>query len=214
MQNSKSNNQINNPKKVLQKNRCSNTVNIFPSVSKNHKRSHFFSPTYGNDMQTINYIDKDLNNGIGYKIVSLDMLDSSSSIPHKAPNKVNQYYYLFGKKVRKKPIIKTETISPLDEIYRKQYNKKLKMENKPTINMLYDMPKKLSPVFGRTGYAFYNRRDLDELGGTLTNSVDVKTNNNLNVINSNSSNNFNNNIGNSNNVPFNIKSFIKNNNKK
>ena len=200
------NSRTNNNKIIaLHKNYYNNTINIFPTVSKNHKKSNLLTPKNNKVIPYMKYIDKDQNN-VGYKIVSFDILENVS-----LPPKVNQYYTLFGKKLRKKPPVKAETISPLEEIYKKQYNKKIKMENISNLNTANDMPKKITPAFGRTAYAFYSKKDIEEFGGNLTNSIEMKTNNNINVINSNNNNNNNNNnISNSNNVAFNLKNFSKN----
>ena len=48
-------------------------------------------------------------------------------------------------------------------------------------------------MFGRTAYAFYSKKDIEEFGGSTTNSVNLKGNNNANKIN--------------NNLPINIKYF-------
>ena len=101
-----------------------------------------------------------------YKIVSLDILENTY-LPHK----VNQYYTLFGKKLRKKPPIKTEIISPLDEIYKQQYIKKMKKEYLSNLNTLNEVPKKITPAFGRTAYASYSKKELEEFRGNLTSSI-------------------------------------------
>ena len=67
-------------------------------------------------------------------------------------------------------------ISPLDEIYRQQYNKKIKLESLSNPNLTNELPKKISPVFGRTAYAFYSKKEIEEFGGNLTNSINVKGN--------------------------------------
>ena len=47
------------------------------------------------------------------------------------------------------------------------------------------MPKKISPAFGRTAYTFYTKKDIEEFGGNITNSANIKVNNNANLINNN-----------------------------
>ena len=181
-------------------NRYSNTIDMYSPTSKNHKRNYIFTP-----------IGEDPGINCNYKIVSFDIPENT-----KLPQKMTQIYSLNGKKLKKKPIIKQDYISPLDELYKQQYKKKIKdMKNSsnPNINIINvnDIPKKLLPIFGRTAYAYYIKNEKDG-GINLTNSVDFNKNKNT-MMNfySHSRNNINmNNIQtNNSNMPFNIKSFPK-----
>ena len=165
-------------------------------MSKNHKLNYVLTPT--NDRKEMNTI--------GYKIVSFDLPQNIN-----LPQKVNQIYFLNGKKLKKRPQIKTENFSPLDDLYKQQYEKKIKeMKN---VSYQNDLPKKLLPIFGRTAYTFYGKNDTDG-GINLTNSVDSNKNKNFNNIKT-LSRNFNipltNNMHTNN--PLNIKSFPKLKNK-
>ena len=195
------NNYQNIPKtSIFYANNFSNTINIYPST-KNHKISKILTPQNRNsnskanvinNIQSQKNIEVDSDTGVGLNVVSFDIPENTSLPPKK-----NQYYTLFGKKLQKKHPIKTEIISPLDEIYKQQYNKKMKLESLSNSNNLNDMPKKISPIFGRTAYAFYSKKDIEEFGGSLTNSANIKGINNTNLINNNI-------IGN-NSYPINIK---------
>ena len=186
-------------------NNYSNTIYINPSANKNHKVSKILTPqnrkiniktNINNNIQLPKAVDVDSDTGVGLNIISFDMPENTSLPPKK-----KQYYSLFGKKFHKKPPMKSEVISPLDEIYKQQYNKKMKLESLSNSNNISDMPKKISPIFGRTAYAFYSKKDIEEFGGNITNSVNLKGINNINLIN--------NNIINNNNLPINIK-FLSN----
>ena len=143
------------------------TIDTFSNLTKNQKRNYILTPT--ND-----------DPGIGYKINSIDIPENTN-----LPPRVNQLYSLNGKKIKQKPSIKPDYISPLDALYKQQYKKKIKnMKNLSNSNMAVnngnDIPKKLLPIFGRTAYAFYNKKEKDG-GINLTNSVD--SNKNKNTIN-------------------------------
>ena len=173
------------------------TVDAYSNITKNHKRNYILTPT--ND-----------DPGIGCKIISIDIPENAN-----LPQRTNQIYSLNGKKIKKKPSIKPDYISPLDELYKQQYKKKIKyMKNLSNsimaVNNGNDLPKKLLPIFGRTAYAFYNEKEK-EGGINLTNSVDL--NKNKNTINNfyPMSRNFKFNSIQMNNInsPFNIKTFPK-----
>ena len=150
--NSKLNNltaqKTNNP---IYTNNYSNTINIYSSLYKNHKLTNVLTPHKEkiNKKLNIKNVDKkiiiqnlknvevDSDTGIGYNIVSFEIPENIS-----LPPKTIQYYPLLGKKIHKKQLIKTETFSPLDEIYRQQYNKKLKIESLSNSNLINEIPKK------------------------------------------------------------------------
>ena len=180
-------------------NRYTNKVDMYSPLSKNHKRNYIITPS-------------DEEQPIGYKIVSFDIPENTN-----LPQRVNQIYSLNGKKIRKKPNIKPELISPLDELYKQQYKKKMnEMKNLSSnsnmmiVNNASDGPKKLLPIFGRTAYAFYGNNEKDA-GINLVNSLDA--NKNKNTINNfhSLSRNYNLNSIQMNNInsPFNIKTFPK-----
>ena len=192
-------------------NNYNSTINIgSTSLSRNHKMIKILSPqkdifktkiinnNYKNNfMQTQKNVEIDTDTGVGCNIVSFDIPRNFSLSSTK-----NQYYNLVGKKIHQKPSIKTEPISPLDKIYKQQFNKKIKLENLSNSNN--DIPKKISPAFGRTAYAFYTKKEIEEFGGNFTNSINLKGNNNVNIINNNY-----NIIGNNNTPPYNIKFMSK-----
>ena len=180
-------------------NRYTNKVDMYSPLSKNHKRNYIITPS-------------DEEQPIGYKIVSFDIPENTN-----LPQRVNQIYSLNGKKIRKKPNIKPELISPLDELYKQQYKKKMnEMKNLSSnsnmmiVNNASDGPKKLLPIFGRTAYAFYGNNEKDA-GINLVNSLDAhKNKNTINNFHSLSRNyNLNSIQMNNINSPFNIKTFPK-----
>ena len=130
-------------------------------------------------------IDIDSDMGIEYKIVSFDMPKNES-----LPQKTNQFYSLYGKKLRKKQHIKTEEKSPLDEIYKNQYEKKLKKEKLKSLSNSNEVPKKITPAFGRTAYAFYSKKDLEGFRRNYTSTNNLKGITNLNTISSMNSHEF------------------------
>ena len=162
------------------------------TLSKNHK---------------INYILTPKKEKLGCKIVSFDLPENTN-----LPQKVNQIYSLNGKKLKKKPKLKTELISPLDEIYKQQFKKKLK--NLSNTNMIMntggdDVQKKLLPIFGRTAYIFYNKTNKDG-GINLTNSMEINKNkNDFSGFNQIGRNSYFNNLQLNINAPFNVKTFPK-----
>ena len=184
--NSKLNNltaqKTNNP---IYTNNYSNTINIYSSLYKNHKLTNVLTPhkekinkilniknvDKKNNIQNLKNVEVDSDTGIGYNVVSFEIPENISLPPKKI-----QYYPLLGKKIHKKQPIKTETFSPLDEIYRQQYNKKLKLESLSSSNLINEIPKKISPAFGRTAYAFYSKKEIEEFGGNITNSINLKGN--------------------------------------
>ena len=132
-------------------NNYSDTINIYSSLYKNHKLTNVLTPHKEkiNKKLNIKNVDKkiiiqnlknvevDSDTGIGYNIVSFEIPENIS-----LPTKTIQYYQLIKKKIHKKQLIKTETFSPLDEIYRQQYNKKLKIESLSNSNLINEIPKK------------------------------------------------------------------------
>ena len=185
--NSLSLNQINN---IINRNNNNIDIYNFSSLSKNHKISNvLFAPKeqynkirlYKNAQFQKNIdIDIDSDTGIEYKIVSFDMPKNDS-----LPQKINQFYSLYGKKLQKKQQIKkTEEKSPLEEIYKNQYEKKLKKEKLKSLSSSNDAPKKITPVFGRTAYAFYSKKDLEGFRANYTSSNYLKGSINLNTISS------------------------------
>ena len=179
----------------------SNTLEVYSPFSKNHKRNYIISPSKEDQ-------------GIGYKIVSFDIPENVN-----LPQRTTQVYSLNGRKLRKKPQIKTDFVSPLDELYKQQYKKKmsdLKISGNSNSNMMVvnnanDMPKKLLPLFGRTAYTFYGSGDK-EGGINLANSLEVNNKNKNTLHNYQATTrNFNaNNLQMNNiNTPFNMKSFPK-----
>ena len=179
----------------------SNTLEVYLPFSKNHKRNYIISPSKEDQ-------------GIGYKIVSFDIPENVN-----LPQRTTQVYSLNGRKLRKKPQIKTDFVSPLDELYKQQYKKKmsdLKISGNGNSNMMVvnnanDMPKKLLPLFGRTAYTFYGSGDK-EGGINLANSLEVNNKNKNNLHNYQATTrNFNANSLQMKNInaPFNMKSFPK-----
>jgi hypothetical protein len=179
-------NQINN---II--NRNNNNIDLYnlSSFSKNHKISSvlYASKEHKNmiklyknaQMQKSMDIDIDSDTGIEYKIVSFDMPNNNS-----LPQKINQFYSLYGKKLQKKQHIKTEEKSPLDDIYKNQYEKKLKKEKLKSLSNSNDAPKKITPVFGRTAYTFYSQKDLEGFRNNYTSTNNLKGIINLNTISS------------------------------
>ena len=185
--NSLSLNQINN---IINRNNNNIDIYNFSSLSKNHKISNvLFAPKeqynkirlYKNAQFQKNIdIDIDSDTGIEYKIVSFDMPKNDS-----LPQKINQFYSLYGKKLQKKQQIKkTEEKSPLDEIYKNQYEKKLKKEKLKSLSNSNEVPKKITPAFGRTSYAFYSKKDLEGFRRNYTSTNNLKGITNLNTISS------------------------------
>jgi len=175
-------------------NRNNYNIDLY-NLSKNHKVSNILSSSRGQNnvirlyknapLQKNIDIDIDSDTGIECKIVSFDMPKNDS-----LPQKTNQYYSLYGKKLQKKQNIKTEEKSPLDEIYKSQYEKKLKREKLKSLSSSNDAPKKITPAFGRTAYAFYSKKDLEEFRRNYTSSNYLKGSINLNTINSMNNNDY------------------------
>ena len=175
------------------KNNYSSTTSIYPEISKNHKIKSIF-PEHGDNLNSrkntnnipfkkVLEIDTDI--GFGCNIVSFEIPKNSS-----LPKKINQFYPLYGKKIQKKKPIKYEETSFLDDIYKGQYDKKIKKLKLKTIsnsNVMTDIPKKISPVFGRTAYTFYSKKDIENLctGGKINGNDNLYLNtlNNIPPIN-------------------------------
>ena len=184
--NSLSLNQINS---IFNRNNYNFDLYNISSLSKNHKISNVLSSSKEQSsiirlfknapLQKNIDIDIDSDTGIEYKIVSFDMPKNES-----LPQKTNQFYALYGKKLHKKQHIKTEEKSPLDEIYKNQYEKKLKKEKLKSLSNSNDAPKKITPAFGRTAYAFYSKKDLEGFRRNYTSSNYLKGGINLNTISS------------------------------
>lgn len=184
--NSLSLNQINS---IFNRNNYNIDLYNISSLSKNHKISNVLSSSKEQSsiirlfknapLQKNIDIDIDSDTGIEYKIVSFDMPKNES-----LPQKTNQFYALYGKKLHKKQHIKTEEKSPLDEIYKNQYEKKLKKEKLKSLSNSNDAPKKITPAFGRTAYVFYSKKDLEGFRRNYTSSNYLKGGINLNTISS------------------------------
>ena len=91
------------------------------------------------------------------QVVSLD----PNKMINMPPVKTNGSASFPGKKITKKHLIRDDT-NPLDELYKIQYQKKLdRLEKIKNMNQdqQNDIPKKIVPAFGRTAYAFFNKKE-------------------------------------------------------
>jgi len=73
-----------------------------------------------------------------------------------------QNYSFNGKKIKQKPKEKTEENSPVDTLYKAYFNKRNKNVIVSREKNLND-PKKLTPVFGRTSYEFYDKKNNNKI---------------------------------------------------
>ena len=152
----------------IYKNNYGSTINTFSGISKNHKISSVFNQSKEQLSQNLNYnispLNKNLGNesdkGIRYKLTSFDILQNTS-----LPQKNNKIFHLFGKKINKKKQHRTDTFSPLDNLYKEYYEKKMKNLKSSSSNMMADIPKKICPVFGRTAYTFYSKKEKENFEG-------------------------------------------------
>ena len=69
------------------------------------------------------------------------------------------------KKIKQKPKEKTEENSPVDTLYKAYFNKRNKNVIISREKNLND-PKKLTPVFGRTSYEFYDKKNNNKIGNS------------------------------------------------
>ena len=76
-----------------------------------------------------------------------------------------QNYSFNGKKIKQKPKEKTEENSPVDTLYKAYFNKRNKNVIISRQKNLND-PKKLTPVFGRTSYEFYDKKKNNKIGNS------------------------------------------------
>ena len=84
-------------------------------------------------------------------------------------NEINyeQNYSFNGKKIKQKSKEKTEEVNSVDILYKLYFNKK----NKNVIasqDKIVNNLKKLTSVFGRTAYEFYDKKNINEIGNFPT----------------------------------------------
>ena len=85
-------------------------------------------------------------------------------------NKIKNYS-LNGKKLKsKKKDKKDENNSPLDKLYKTYYYKNHKNESLSQEHKINNV-KRIAPAFGRTAYAFYEKKDNRDIGNSLYNNL-------------------------------------------
>ena len=128
-----------------------NNNNIFSQTIYNYnnqklyikEKDNFYlkKKNYNTDSNTIKHINFDTPEKINFKMISLDI----------AKNNSNSNSSLNKKKTRNN----NEVVGPITDIFQTFQVKKYKSVIK---NITDDLPTKISPSFGSTGYSFYNRK--------------------------------------------------------
>ena len=138
---SKTKNKINKTSKMLNQNILVNNI-----ISRNENRNNINN-----------------NNSEKLKIFNIDLFKKAK----ENINEINyeQNYSFNGKKIKKKSKEKPEEVNSVDILYKLYFNKKNKnviISKDKTLNNL----KKLTSIFGRTAYEFYDKKNSNEIGNS------------------------------------------------
>ena len=145
---------LNNSQNKISKNNLNNTNNINNNkVNQNVLINNYSSRNdNGKNIKTPNPESLKINNIDLYKKEKKNINEKN----------VEQNYSFNGKKIKHKQKEKTEENSPVDTLYRAYFNKKNKNIIVSREKNLND-PKKLTPVFGRTSYEFYDKKNSNKI---------------------------------------------------
>lgn len=105
------------------------------------EKDHFYlkKKNYNTESNTIKHINLDTPEKINFKLISLDTAKNNSNSP------IN----------KKKTRNNIEVVGPITDIFQTFQVKKYKSVIK---NITDELPTKISPIFGSTGYSFYSRK--------------------------------------------------------
>ena len=140
---------VNSLYKYYDNNNINNSNSIFSKTIYNYnnqklfikEKDHFYlkKKNYNTESNIIKQINLDTPEKISFKMVSLDTAKNNSNSP-------------IIKKITRNNI---EVVAPITDIFQTFQVKKYKSVIK---NITDEIPTKISPIFGRTGYSFYNRK--------------------------------------------------------
>ena len=130
-------------------NNSNNNNNIFSKTIYNYnnqkllvkEKDHFYlkKKNYNTESNTIKHLNLDTPEKISFKMISLDTAKNNSNSPI----------------IKKKTRNKIEVVAPITDIFQTFQVKKYKNVIK---NITDELPTKISPIFGSTGYSFYSRK--------------------------------------------------------
>ena len=130
-------------------NNSNNNNNIFSKTIYNYnnqkllvkEKDHFYlkKKNYNTESNTIKHLNLDTPEKISFKMISLDTAKNNSNSPI----------------IKKKTRNKIEVVAPITDIFQTFQVKKYKSVIK---NITDELPTKISPIFGSTGYSFYSRK--------------------------------------------------------
>jgi len=138
-------NNINNTNKIIN-NKVNQNVLINNYSSRNDNGKNIKNP-----------------NSESLKINNIDLFTKEKKYINE--KNYEQNYSFNGKKIKQKPKEKTEENSPVDTLYKAYFNKRNKNVIISREKNLND-PKKLTPVFGRTSYEFYDKKNNNKIGNS------------------------------------------------
>ena len=140
---------VSNLYKYYDNNNSNNNNNIFSKTINNSnnqnmllkEKDHFYlkKKNYNTEFNTIRHINSDIPDKINFKMISLDTDKNNSNSPV----------------IKKKSRNNIEVVAPITDIFQTFEVKKYKSVLK---NITDEIPTKISPIFGSTGYSFYSRK--------------------------------------------------------
>ena len=157
---------LNNSQNKINKNNINNSIN-----SNNINNTNNINNNKVNQNVLINNYSSRNDNGKNIKNPNSESLKINNidlfTKEKKYINEKNyeQNYSFNGKKIKQKPKEKTEENSPVDTLYKAYFNKRNKNVIISREKNLND-PKKLTPVFGRTSYEFYDKKNNNKIGNS------------------------------------------------
>ena len=154
---------LNNSQNKINKNNINNSIN-----SNNINNTNNINNNKVNQNVLINNYSSRNDNGKNIKNPNSECLKINNidlfTKEKKYINEKNyeQNYSFNGKKIKQKPKEKTEENSPVDTLYKAYFNKRNKNVIVSREKNLND-PKKITPVFGRTSYEFYDKKNNNKI---------------------------------------------------
>ena len=157
---------LNNSQNKINKNNInnannSNNINNTNNINNNKVNQNVLINNYSSRNDNGKNIKNP--NSESLKINNIDLFTKEKKYINE--KNYEQNYSFNGKKIKQKPKEKTEENSPVDTLYKAYFNKRNKNVIISREKNLND-PKKLTPVFGRTSYEFYDKKNNNKIGNS------------------------------------------------
>lgn len=151
---------LNNSQNKINKNNINNANNT-NNINNNKANKNVLINNYSSRNDNGKNIKNP--NSESLKINNIDLFTKEKKYINE--KNYEQNYSFNGKKIKQKPKEKTEENSPVDTLYKAYFNKRNKNVIISREKNLND-PKKLTPVFGRTSYEFYDKKNNNKIGNS------------------------------------------------